>query len=96
MRRPGAGSTYKFDGHLLVVEQIGAFENDTKGALADLLAYSVVDTDDIAAGGRHYWRLGCPLRTEKDEGDGVGGRWCSERKEIVEAQLGSSIAYCEE
>ena len=51
--RTGVGATYKLDSHLLVVEQVGALENDTERALTDLLAYSVVDTDDIAAGGRH-------------------------------------------
>ncbi len=40
-------STYKFDGYLLVVEQIRAFENDTEGTLAYLLAHPVVNTHDV-------------------------------------------------
>lgn len=34
---------YEFNGDVLVVEQIGTLENNTKGALADLLAHTVVD-----------------------------------------------------
>ena len=40
-------TTYEFDGNLLVVQKIRSFENDTKRTLSDLLADSVVDTDDI-------------------------------------------------
>lgn len=37
----------KFDGDLLIVEQIGAFEDDAKGALSDLLADAIVNANDI-------------------------------------------------
>jgi uncharacterized Zn finger protein len=40
-------ATHKFDGHLLVVEQVGSLENDTKGTLSNLLADPVVDADDV-------------------------------------------------
>lgn len=40
----GLRGTDEFDGDLLVVEQIGAFEDDTKRTLTDLLAHTVVDT----------------------------------------------------
>ena len=43
------GETYEFDGDLLVVQQVGAFEYDTKGALSNLLPDAIVHTDDIAA-----------------------------------------------
>lgn len=45
----------ELDGDLLLVEQVGAFEDDAKGALADLLADAVVDADDVggAAAGCH-------------------------------------------
>jgi hypothetical protein len=39
--------TYELDGNLLVVQKIGALENDTKRTLADLLSNSIVYTDDI-------------------------------------------------
>ena len=51
--------TYKFDGDLLVVEQICALENDTKGPFSDLLAHSVMYTNNVRRGGCH---------------DGSGGR----------------------
>lgn len=47
------GSTYKLDGNLLVVQQVGALENDTERALANLLADAVVHADDIGGGGSH-------------------------------------------
>lgn len=40
-------SSYEFDSDLLIVEQIGPFENDAKRALSDLLADAIVDTHDI-------------------------------------------------
>lgn len=39
--------SYKFDGDLLIVEQVGALEYYTKGPLADLLANSIVYSNDI-------------------------------------------------
>lgn len=36
--------TYEFDGDLLVIQEVGAFENDTKRTLTDLLTHTVVDT----------------------------------------------------
>lgn len=41
------GVTYEFDGDLLVVQQIGALEDDTKGTLANLLPHPVMDADDV-------------------------------------------------
>lgn len=42
-----ARDTYKFDSHLLVVQEICALEDDTEGALADFLSYPIVDTHDV-------------------------------------------------
>lgn len=42
-----ARPAYKFDGDLLVVEQIGTLEDDAKGPLPDLLADTIMDPDDI-------------------------------------------------
>ena len=39
--------TYEFDGHLLVVQQVCSLEKNPKGTLSNLLAYSIMDTDDI-------------------------------------------------
>lgn len=39
--------TYEFDGDLLVVQQIGSLEDDTKGTLANLLPHPVMDANDI-------------------------------------------------
>ena len=39
--------TDKFDGDLLIIEQIGAFEDDAKGPLSDLLADAIVNANDI-------------------------------------------------
>lgn len=41
------GSTYEFDRHLLVIEEIGALKNDTERSLTDLLADSVVDSHHV-------------------------------------------------
>lgn len=41
------GVTYEFDGDLLVVQQVGSLENNTKGTLANLLPHPVMDADDI-------------------------------------------------
>lgn len=40
-------ATHKFDGHLLVVQQIGSLKDDSKGTLSDFLADPVVDADDV-------------------------------------------------
>lgn len=39
--------TYEFDGNLLVVQQVSPLENHTERTLSDLLADTVVNTDDI-------------------------------------------------
>lgn len=41
------GITHKLDGDLLVVEEIRTLENDTKGALSDLLPYTVMHTNNV-------------------------------------------------
>ena len=45
----------ELDGDLLLVEQVGAFEDDAKGALSDLLADAIVHAHDVgrAASGGH-------------------------------------------
>ena len=40
-------ATHKFDGHLLVVQQIGALKDDSKGTLSNFLADPVVDADNV-------------------------------------------------
>lgn len=40
-------ATYEFDGDLLVVQQVGSLEDDTKGTLANLLPHPVMDADDV-------------------------------------------------
>ena len=40
----------ELDGYLLLVEQVGALEDDAKGALANLLADAVVNADDVGGG----------------------------------------------
>lgn len=39
--------THEFDRDLSVVEQVVALKNDTKAALANLLADTIVYTDDV-------------------------------------------------
>ena len=39
--------TDKFDGDLLVVKEIGSFENDAKGAFPNLLTDAVMHADNI-------------------------------------------------
>lgn len=51
--------TDKLDGDLLVVEEIGSFENDAKGALTNLLTDTVMDTYDIGRRRSH----GCALES---------------------------------
>lgn len=43
----GSWKTNEFDSDLLVVEQVGTLEDDTKGTLSDLLAHSIVNADDV-------------------------------------------------
>lgn len=52
---------YKLDCNLLVVKQIGTLKDDTKGALADLLADAIMNADDVGGGGRHYGGLSWPI-----------------------------------
>jgi hypothetical protein len=40
-------TTYKLDSNLLIIEQVGAFEQYAKGALANLLADAVVHAYDV-------------------------------------------------
>lgn len=40
-------TTYEFDRHLLVIEQIGPLKDDAKGTLANLLPDAVMNPDDI-------------------------------------------------
>ena len=60
-----AASTYEFDGDLLVVQKVGALENDTKRTLTDLLAHTIVDTHYVRGGRRHgeWFTRGMVLRT---------------------------------
>lgn len=41
------GWAYEFDGDLLIVEQIGTLEDDTKGPLPDLLADAIMNANNI-------------------------------------------------
>lgn len=52
----GRMTTYEFDGDLCVVEQVGAFKDDAKRSLSDLLAHAIVHADDIGRRGRHGQR----------------------------------------
>lgn len=45
--RSGQGRTYEFDRNLLVVEKVGALENDTKGSFTNFLAHSVVNSHHV-------------------------------------------------
>lgn len=47
------GETHEFDSDLLVVEKVGPFKDHTERALSDLLANSIVNTDDIGGRGGH-------------------------------------------
>lgn len=42
-----AMATHKLDGDLLIVQQVGALEDDTKRTLANLLPNPVVHTDNV-------------------------------------------------
>jgi hypothetical protein len=62
----------ELDSDLLLVEQVGALEDDAEAALADLLADAVVDTHDVArrAAGSHC----CVYRAiQRGMGVGIGG-----------------------
>lgn len=71
--------THEFDGDLLVVQQVGAFENDTERTFTNLLANSVVDTHNVRRRRSH-----CGRRViEREDASGKGtmrgqrlhGRW---------------------
>ena len=40
-------ATYEFDSDLLVIEEVCAFENDAKGALANLFAHAIMYANDV-------------------------------------------------
>ena len=46
--------TYKLDSHLLIIQEIGALENNTKRPFTNLLSHSVVDAHNIGRRGRHW------------------------------------------
>lgn len=52
-RTLGLRETNKFNGNLLVIQQVGPLKNDTKGTLSNLFAHSIVNTDHVRRGGRH-------------------------------------------
>lgn len=52
-RTTTTNTTYKLDSHLLVVQKIRAFKDDTERSFPDLLPHSVVDAHYIRRGGRH-------------------------------------------
>lgn len=41
---------YEFDCDLLIVEQVGAFEQNTEGAFANLLAHAVMHANHVTRG----------------------------------------------
>lgn len=43
-RRLKETTTYEFDGHLLIVQEICSLEDDTKRPFTDLLSHPIVDT----------------------------------------------------
>jgi hypothetical protein len=49
----GVSLTYEFDSYLLIVQQVCPLKNDTERAFADLLANTIVHTDDIRGRGGH-------------------------------------------
>lgn len=61
--------THEFDGDLLAVKQIGAFKNDTKRPLSDLLAHSVVYADNVGRGGSHREFLASATNTTDFENE---------------------------
>lgn len=63
--------THEFDSHLLVVQEVGALENDTKRTLTDLLAHTVVDTHYVRGGRCHGEELQGWWSKERDLGSGV-------------------------
>ena len=50
-------NAYEFDSNLLVVQQVDALENNTKGSFADLLANPVMNTNDVRRRGAHVDRV---------------------------------------
>jgi hypothetical protein len=53
------GRTYKFDSNLLVIQEVGALENDTEGTFTDFLADTVVDTHHVGGRGGHGCGIEC-------------------------------------
>ena len=58
VERRGA-STYEFDGDLLVVQEVGALENDTKRTFTNFLAHAVVNAHHVGGRGGHGCEMGC-------------------------------------
>jgi hypothetical protein len=69
----------KLDGYLLLVEQVGAFENDAEAAFTDLLADAIMDADDVGRGAAA--RHGGPVTLQADgRSDGRGGGFGQTRR----------------
>jgi len=86
-RLPGI-KTYKLDGNLLVVQEIGAFEDDAEGALSNLLADAIMHADHVGRGRHGLRRATAPsvvLQT---------GRWTSRvcQFDVVEISSNKGIA----
>lgn len=45
--------THKFDGHLLIIEQIGTLKDNTERSFTNFFPNAIVDTDHIWRGGGH-------------------------------------------
>lgn len=63
-RGAGASKPPHFGGR---ADAVQTFKNDTERALADLLAYTIVDADDVGGGGR-----GVGVRGHGDSGEEEG------------------------
>lgn len=54
-----ARESYEFNRDLLVVEQVGALEDDAERSFTDLLAHTVMHPDDVRRGRRGHRRCTC-------------------------------------
>ena len=77
--------TDEFNGDLLIVEEIGSFEDNAERALTNLLTDTVVHAHNVGRGRSHDNILEANL--EDRIGRVLGGQRCGNRREPVNAAI---------
>lgn len=84
---PRGRSTYEFDSDLLVVQEVCALKNHTKGSFANFLAHAVVDTHHVGGRGGHGGGMKCWRPGEEKL---ITGQRLQGRKHVIDLLTGRS------